>query len=293
MLTSFFNAILPFGLQVSSPIVPTAILTGLALSLYWLLKKNKPGKFVAKIKDQKKDTIYLFTFGGLFGRPQASPFTAKIEAFLRMHNIPYVHKPGMTLGPHGKMPWMVYNDDVIPDSSFIINYLEEKFNIKYDYSEEKLAFAHGIQRMIEEHIFYGLVYDRWIDDTNWITFRDEVFKKMPWLFRATVANFLIRGGLRKTLHGLGTTRFSEEERMSRYKKDIDTLSTLLGNQRYLLGDTHSRVDATLFGFLDAITLKQIKSPLKDYVLSKKNLVDFLQRLNKELYPELPSPIPFS
>jgi len=81
------------------------------------------------IPGQKKDVVYMFSLGDFYERPNSSPFCMKLETFLKLHKIPYelvVPKTSPISGPANKWPWIVYNDDVVTDTSVIITYLEKK-----------------------------------------------------------------------------------------------------------------------------------------------------------------------
>ena len=59
------------------------------------------------------------------------------------------------MGPKGKTPWIEYNGDIVPDSSFILKYLNEKFNVSMDAkltSQEK-GVARALQRLAEESLY--------------------------------------------------------------------------------------------------------------------------------------------
>lgn len=53
-----------------------------------------------------------------------------------------------------------------------------------------------------------------------------------------------------------------------------------------MDDKPTNLDVTVFSFLINIFVCPIESPVKDYVLSKQNLVDYCQRVSSEFYPEL-------
>ena len=81
-----------------------------------------------------------------------------------------------------------------------------------------------------------------------------------------------------------------EEIFTLGKQDIDALSASLDNKRYFLGNQPTTLDASAFGLLINIIGCPIESPLKEYGLSKNNLINYVDRLKHEFYPDLQIPV---
>lgn len=74
------------------------------------------------------------------------------------------------------------------------------------------------------------------------------------------------------------------------KADLSALSTLLGDQPYLLGDEPCHADATLFGILDAVLYDGTPNPgPKAAVEAHANLVAYVGRVRGRYFPELAAP----
>jgi Glutathione S-transferase, C-terminal domain len=56
--------------------------------------------------------------------------------------------------------------------------------------------------------------------------------------------------------------------------------------RYVLGDRVSGADATIYGFMLSMCCPLFTSPYAEYAWTKSNIVDYLQRMTAEFYPEL-------
>ncbi|MGH8553824.1 MAG: glutathione S-transferase C-terminal domain-containing protein [Methylococcales bacterium] len=54
----------------------------------------------------------------------------------------------------------------------------------------------------------------------------------------------------------------------------------------MLGERPTSLDATAFGFLTDTIHVPIESPVKEYALSKQNLVNYCDRMTRECFPEL-------
>ena len=60
------------------------------------------------------------------------------------------------LSSKGKVPWISYNDEVIEDSNFCIEYLDKKFGIDLNQhlSPESKAIGRAFQKMVEENTYW-------------------------------------------------------------------------------------------------------------------------------------------
>lgn len=237
------------------------------------------------IPNQRRSVVYFFSLGDFNERPHGSPLCCKVETFLKMFNIPYELVKSDASGPAGKWPYIVYNDDVITDSSLIISYLEKQYNIQYNCSEEQLATGHAVQRMLEEHVYWEVVGERWIDGNNWPTVRNLYFKGFPFLFQYILADIIIRPSMIQQAHAVGITRLTEPERLKRIYDDIDATSKILGDKKYFLGDFPSRIDAAVFSMLDSMCTNSVKNKTKDYVLKYNNLKFFINRMYTLYWPD--------
>ena len=118
--------------------------------------------------------IKLHQFPPVFGR-NISPFTLKLEAWLRLAGLPYevvtVLNPGR--GPKGKLPFIVDDDGtVVADSSLIIEHLTRSRGVDLDreLSREERAQALALQRLFEDHLYFVGLWSRWIDPDGWRDF---------------------------------------------------------------------------------------------------------------------------
>ena len=123
--------------------------------------------------------IFLHQYPAIWGLPSLSPFCIKVEVFLRQANLPYkiVIEKNPARGPKGKMPFITHGDRVIADSSFILDYLIRTFGLE----QFSLPVAEGVafQRMIEEFLYFSLLYSRWIDPRGWAVVQRDFSPLFP------------------------------------------------------------------------------------------------------------------
>lgn len=230
--------------------------------------------------------LVAYHLPGAWGLPSVSPFCLKLDAFLRLTGIP--HKPVTTPtpfgGPKGKAPWIEHDGRKIGDSGFIIDYLRTQFGVD---PEKGLSAADrgvgvALRRLIEENLYWTTVYDRWINDKNWATYRDTVLGGIPVPIRYAIAP-VARRGIRRQLRGHGLGIHSGDEIHAIGKRDVGALADVLGEKPYFLGNEPTEIDATAYGILANIIVVPITSPVKDEALRRKSLVAFVERFRSRYY----------
>jgi len=233
--------------------------------------------------------IELHQYPAIWGLPSLSPFCIKVEDFLKRNQVPYkiVVENNPARGPKGKMPFIrdLTNggNTVVADSTFIINYLTETYylhNMKIDPALQAQGLA--FQRMIEEHLYFVLLYSRWMDPIGWKVLKQEFTPLFPPIIGPPFLLF-IRRQLIKQARAQGLGRHTQEEVYESGRRDLKAISSFLGEQPFLLGDHWSAVDATLYAFLTTILKQPIESELKTAVLSHPNLVAYHHRQDQEFF----------
>ncbi len=237
--------------------------------------------------------IRLYQFNRAFGLPNPGPFCMKVEAYLRMAKLPYeavCDTGNLRKAPKGKLPYIEDQGRLIGDSSFILDYLKATYGDTLDegLSTEQRAVAHAMQRMIGEHLYWAMLYSRWIDPEAWPYYREVLFKGVPGPLRLLVSS-MVRRKLRRQLHGHGMGRHTREEIYALGKADIDALAAFLGDKPYFMGDKPSSLDSTAYAFLAMLAHAPVDSPLKQSVLSHPQLLIYCERIRAAYYPDFPAP----
>ena len=123
--------------------------------------------------------ITLYQFPPAWGLPNASPFCMKVETYLRMCNLPYttVNVLNPAKGPKGKLPHITDGANTVADSGLILDYLKATYGDKLDagLDSRTRAEAHALRRLMEEHLYWCAVYDRWAVDENWALTKPAFF----------------------------------------------------------------------------------------------------------------------
>ncbi len=233
--------------------------------------------------------ITLYQFEPAFGLPNASPFCLKLETWLRMAGLPY-EAPRMTLSamgrsPKGKLPYIVDEGKTIADSTFIIDYLTATYGVGLDgwLTAGQRAQALAFQRLMEENLYWAVVYSRWLSPDGWALTRAAFFANLPGPLRWIVPP-LARRGMRKQLHGHGMGRHREADIYAIGQRDITALADFLGDKPYFLGETPCSLDATAYAFLANLLWVPVESPLKQHARQYPQLEAYCQRMRSRYYP---------
>ncbi|RUL71085.1 glutathione S-transferase family protein [Dyella choica] len=232
-------------------------------------------------------SITLYATRPGFGMPETSPFVIKTEVQLKMADLSYGRESTIPpLAPKGKVPYLLDDGEVVCDSTFIRAHLERKYGVDLDegLDAHQRAQSWAIERMLEDHLYFAMVWFRWIVPEN--------FAKGPAQF-ANGAPEEQREALRREMqsrkdgdlrsHGIG--RHSAGEIAALGVRSIDALAALLGDKPYLMGERMTAVDATALGVLASILTSFFDTPLRDAVASRPNLVAYVSKLMQRYYPE--------
>lgn len=212
----------------------------------------------------------------------------KVETWLKMAGFDYTTVPCMNpgQGPKKKIPFIRVDGRSIGDSELIIDHLRISAPNDPDHGEtaEEAALTVATTRMLDEHLYWTIVYSRWIDDRYWPTIRAEFFKIIPGPFRGLIAA-MIRRGVRKVLHGQGMGRHTADEIYAFAARDIDALAGLLGDKPYFLGGAPRRVDAVCYAYLAGCYHATLESPLTHMVTKHPSLAAYTDRMRDRYFPE--------
>ena len=234
--------------------------------------------------------LKLYQFPRRWDLPNASPFCVKLEAFLRLHNIPHetVFTLDMKAAPKHKLPYIEDDHGKLGDSNLIIEYLCRKYRIDPDaaLTAEQRAVSLAFRRLCEENLFWVILYARWRDPKGWKVLRDVVFAKMkaPFFVRRSIANKRQKKII-DYLHAQGMGRHSAEEIYRIGCQDVQALSDFLSDKPYFFGYTPTLLDVVAFSFLLNVMYVPIESPVKELAHNLPNLVNYMQRMREKLFPD--------
>lgn len=227
--------------------------------------------------------ILLWQSPPCWGLSSTSPFCIKLESWLRMSGLPYEARvpTGLPRSPTGKIPYVELPDGrLLADSSAIIDALIAERGVALDAGLDVRArgLAVAVTRMLEEHFYWAIAWDRWVPPEHWAKTRVAYFGWLPGPLRWLVPP-LARRSVFRALHGQGFGRMPDAMILARAERDLEALAGLLGDQEHLLGRP-ATVDATIYAFLVCGLRPPFDGPLQRAVARHANLTAFCERFER-------------
>ena len=232
--------------------------------------------------------ITLVQFPKPPNRPSFSPFCLKLETYLKVSNLPYKNK--LTISTKNskkhKMPMLLDDGDLIEDSTFVIEHLKKKHGIDLDQNltDEQKAISKAFQWLCEKSIVDIVVYFRWVDEKNWLKFREVIFHGAPWIIKATIGNKMSRS-IQKTLHKHGIGRFTDVEKLKILDDNLLAISNYLADKKYFFGDQVSTIDTILYSHLIQVAPRNVVPQFEGVIDKYPNLKNYVNRFSKTHWPE--------
>lgn len=230
--------------------------------------------------------LTLHQFESAFGVPNASPFCLKLECFLRMAGVPYRAEPLRDLAeaPKRKGPFVTDEDGSrIGDSALIIAHLKRTRGIDLDgwLSPAERAAALALRVMLEEHLYFAILHNRWIEDAHWPLVRDAYLGDLP----APVQDG-IRAHVRGRVEAQGLGVHTPEEIYALAVPELRAVADWLGGKPFLMGDRPAEVDCTAFAFVANLLMPSVfHGPLQDEARRHPNLAAHGRRMLERFFPE--------
>jgi glutathione S-transferase len=224
--------------------------------------------------------LVLHQFPPVWNLPNASPFCWKVENYLRMAGLPYRAQNALPQhSPKKKLPYITDGETVIGDSGLIVDYLKRKCGdpLDADLSREQQALALATRRLVEEHLYFCAVHDRWVADANWPLTRAAFFAPLPPGLRQIIAR-AVRKSMRTQNYRQGIGRHSLDEIYALGIADLTALADLLGDKPFFLGAQPTSLDATTYAFIGNVLWAPIDSPLSRHARATDNLVAYCDRM---------------
>ncbi len=234
--------------------------------------------------------ITLFQSPAAWGMSCLSPFGTKVETYLRMVGLPYKTRGAdPRKNPKGKIPWIEDQGKVVTDSSDIIDYLKSAHGDPLDreLTAQQRSTALLARRTLEEHLYWALVYTRWVEPEGFVHTRGYLQKLMPKLIGNFIIDRVIRKQVATALHAHGIGRHDAADIYRRGAEDLTALSVQLGDKPYFLGDAPTSVDASLYAFTVGLWLFPADNPLKRHMATLGNLVAYTERMHQRYFGEHP------
>jgi glutathione S-transferase len=176
--------------------------------------------------------------------------------------------------PKGKLPVLRDGRTVVCDSSAIVAHLQQRHGAEMPASlrEPDAGARLALRRLVEEHLYFVLLWTRWLTDEGWAITRPAFFGTLP------VLPALVRRKMRRDLLGQGVGRHRADEIVARGREDLDALAQFLGTQRFFGGDEPGAIDATIYAFLANLLWVPLDLPLRRHLAAQPALVAYCERL---------------
>ena len=173
--------------------------------------------------------------------------------------------------PRGQLPYIVEDGETIGDSDTIIAHLTEKHRLTIDaaLSAGQRRTNHLVTRMLDD-LYWVMSYSRWQDERFWPLFRDALLRQQPNLTEAGLRKAQEFNFQRYYFQGIG--RYTADAAYARGLADLEVLAHLVPGQGFVHGPKPTSIDAGIYGFLANIYFYDIETPLRQFVMSSKNLV---------------------
>lgn len=231
--------------------------------------------------------ITLYGSKPRFGLPDASPFVTKAEMLLKIAGLPYrTAEMSFRQSPKGKIPYIDDDGFILGDSFFIRRHLEQKHGADFSggYAAEALAKAWAVERMLEEHLYFFGVHNRWLVTENFNRGPRQFFAGVPAPLRPLIT-FMVRRKVAQALRAQGLGRHTPAEQLIMAQGDIDAVETLLGSNRYFLGDRPCGADATVYAFMLGNLCPLFDSEVRRYLETRPGITAYVRRMTAEFFPQ--------
>ncbi|KRZ10267.1 Uncharacterized protein T11_5437, partial [Trichinella zimbabwensis] len=241
--------------------------------------------------DYKEEMVYLFQPPRSTYIPNISPFSLKLETWLRMNEIPYesIAVDMTNTSKKGQLPFVELNGKEIADSNFIIDELSVHF--KKEDCEDKTALEKATLRAFESLIEDSLLWVVVVIRSNHcdVLFNDNSFiRLLPAAFRPirAIAAKIFSNKLKTKAFHQGIGRHTLTEVTTIGQNLVKAISVFLGDKTYLSGEKPTKLDAVAFGHLSQLWYTPVESELKKYIESEcANVVQYLERMKTSFWPD--------
>jgi glutathione S-transferase len=232
-------------------------------------------------------TLYVTRAG--FGLPDTSPFVLKTEVQLQMAGLTYARASAIPpQAPKGKLPYIDDHGTVVTDSTFIRQHIERTCGVDLDdgLDAQQRAQAWAIERLLEDHLYFAMVWFRWLDPQNFAKGPAHFADAAPEDQREQRRQEL-QARKRAELHAQGLGRHTPQEIAVLGRRSIDAVALLLGDKPWLMGESLRGVDATAFGMLACVLTPFFDTPLREAAQAHGNLARYVADMMGRYYPDHP------
>ncbi|MEZ5668470.1 MAG: glutathione S-transferase family protein [Alphaproteobacteria bacterium] len=221
--------------------------------------------------------------------PNLGPFCMKTECVLRMLDLDYRVElvTDFDSAPRHQVPYLIDDGRKIGDSRVIVDHLQRRAGIDLEAHLDAAAraAAQACRSMLEQDLYFAMVYSRWVDEAGWASAQPLFFGSLPEAVRAAVADGL-RADVIARLYQQGIGRHEKAQVYAFGMECIDAAAGMLGDTPFLFGERPGLTDAALYAFVANLAVPLFDSPLRQRVLGHRNLVAHAERMRARYFPDL-------
>ncbi|GMS99839.1 hypothetical protein PENTCL1PPCAC_22014, partial [Pristionchus entomophagus] len=256
-------------------------------------KQHFPRMLLLK-RDWTRNHVYLFTYPRCRRIPNISPWSLKMETWLRLARIPYTAIATFSKGKSIKssLPFVEVNGRQMADSAIIIETLKVEFGKSLDHSlsSDEVSRCRAITALVEEQMTPCLMVlllpdvEYLVSDEAW---GPHLGRGLTGWFRRRRMERRMRRQIASSVDIRGAGRHSYAELTDLIKEALDALSTLLGDRPYFTGASSSTIDATVFGHVACLVYAPTPDGvLTDYVrITRPTIGKFIERMKETFWPD--------
>jgi glutathione S-transferase len=217
--------------------------------------------------------IALYSYPELFGVADNNGYGLKVFAFMRLAGVPFRHEHlfDASAAPRGQLPYIVDDGETIGDSETIIAHLIAKYRLAIDsgLTPAQRDTSLLVTRMLDD-LYWVMSYSRWMDERYWPTFCAAMVRQHPNINEPGLLKAKEFNAQRYYFQGIG--RYTPDAAYARGLADLQVLADLIPADGYVQGPKPTGVDTAIYGFIANIYFYDIDTPLKQFVVSRPNMV---------------------
>lgn len=237
------------------------------------------------MENKNNDKIILYHFPKK-GNVQ-SGYCNKLEFFLKFSGVEFIERETFPYtSPKGKLPYIIYNNEIISDSSLIIKYLiKNKIvkNIDINITEKDKSISLSFQRIIEEHLYIGVIYERWLTEEGWKIQKPLLLDDIPFILKP-ILPLIMKRKINNVVYYQGLGVHSKDEIFNLMEENIIALANYIKDKKYFLGyEKPTIIDSIVAGFLYSILYWPSNPTITKIVKKYDNLINYVNNIRNEFF----------
>lgn len=196
---------------------------------------------------------------------------------------------GKGANPHGKLPYLVFDEQGYEDSTHIIRMLDERsqHGPRLIPDDPTLASEANIfDDWADESLYWHGFWAKFVDQEGWDRLKPAIAEHLPAKALGIVVLPIVRRDLRSKIDAQGMTRRSPQRVREEFDRHLDSLEVRLSGRDYLVGSALSIADLSVASMIGQLTVGFTPS-FDERIRSRSRLSDFLGRVLEQTVPPLP------